>query len=185
MFAAYAVVVAAARTFSMRAIAIVVVALHVILLLSPPLQLTDVFNYLGYARLGALHHLNPYTHVIKQEMFDPVYRFTSWHNLRSPYGPLFTAITYPLAFVSLPVAYWMLKIVTVAAQPRLPRACLAAARGSWAATRASSSPSSPSTRSSCIYAVARLPQRLLHARARRWARSRCCSPGATGRPERR
>ena len=35
-------------------------------------------------------------------MFDPVYRFTSWHSLRSPYGPLFTALTYPLAFTSLP-----------------------------------------------------------------------------------
>lgn len=113
MVLAYAVVVAAVRTFSMRVIAIVVVALHVILLLSPPLQLTDLFNYLGYARLGALHHLNPYTHVIKEEMFDPVYRFTSWHSLRSPYGQLFSAFTYPLAFVSLPLAYWTLKITSV------------------------------------------------------------------------
>jgi hypothetical protein len=106
-------VLAAVRTLSMRTIAITVVALHLIILLSPPLQLTDLFNYLGYARLGGLHHLNPYTHVIKQELYDPVYRFTSWHSLRSPYGPLFTALTYPLAFVSLPVAYWTLKIVTV------------------------------------------------------------------------
>jgi hypothetical protein len=114
MILAYGVVVTAARTFSMRAIALAVVALHVILLLSPPLQLTDLFNYLGYARVGALHHLNPYTHVIKQELFDPVYRFTSWHSLRSPYGQLFTALTYPLAFVSLPIAYWVIKSVTVA-----------------------------------------------------------------------
>jgi hypothetical protein len=90
-----------------------VLVLHAILLLSPPLQLTDMFNYLGYSRLGALHHLNPYTHVIKQEFYDPVFRFSSWHNLRSPYGPLFTALTYPLAFTSLPVAYWTVKIVTV------------------------------------------------------------------------
>jgi Glycosyltransferase family 87 len=113
MIGAYLAVLAAVRTLSMRTIAITVVALHLIILLSPPLQLTDLFNYLGYARLGGLHHLNPYTHVIKQELYDPVYRFTSWHSLRSPYGPLFTALTYPLAFVSLPVAYWTLKIVTV------------------------------------------------------------------------
>ena len=81
--------------------------------MSPPLQLNDVWNYLGYARLGALHHFNPYTHVIRQEFFDPVYAFSTWHNLRSPYGSLFTALTYPLAFVSLPVAYWTLKVVTV------------------------------------------------------------------------
>jgi alpha-1,6-mannosyltransferase len=78
------------------------------------MQLTDLFNYLGYARLGALHHLNPYTHVIRQELFDPVYGFSSWHNLRSPYGPLFIALTYPLALVSLPLAYWGVKLATVA-----------------------------------------------------------------------
>lgn len=111
---AYAAAMAAVRTLTMRTIAITVVALHLILLLSPPMQLTDLFNYLGYARLGALHHLNPYTHVIRQELFDPVYAFSSWHNLRSPYGPLFIALTYPLALVSLPLAYWAVKLATVA-----------------------------------------------------------------------
>ena len=38
-----------------------IVAVHVILLLSPPLSLTDVFNYINYGRMGMLHHLNPYT----------------------------------------------------------------------------------------------------------------------------
>ncbi|HEY2439759.1 MAG TPA: glycosyltransferase family 87 protein [Solirubrobacteraceae bacterium] len=114
MVVAYLVAVAAVRSLSMRLIAVAVVALHLILLLSPPMQLSDIFNYLGYARLGALHGLNPYSHVINREVFDPVFGYSSWHNLRSPYGPLFTALTYPLAFVSVPVAYWALKIVTVA-----------------------------------------------------------------------
>ncbi len=114
MTGAYLVALQAARSLSMRTIAIVVVALNLILLLSPPLQLTDVFNYLGYARLGGLHDLNPYTHVINQETWDPIYRFTSWRNLSSPYGPLFTAITYPLALLPLPVAYWALKLIAVA-----------------------------------------------------------------------
>ena len=113
MVVAYLCALAAVQSLSMRLIAVAVVALHLILLLTPPMQLSDLFNYLGYARLGALHHLNPYRHVINQEMFDPVFGYSSWHNLRSPYGPLFTAITYPLAFVSIPVAYWVLKIVTV------------------------------------------------------------------------
>jgi hypothetical protein len=113
MVLAYGIVLASVRTLSMKTIAICIVVLHAILLLSPPLQLTDLFNYLGYSRLGALHHLNPYTHVIKQEFYDPVYRFTSWHNLKSPYGPLFTALSYPLAFMSLPVAYWVVKVATV------------------------------------------------------------------------
>jgi hypothetical protein len=115
MAIAYGVVVAAARTLSTRAIVISVLAIHALLLLSPPLQLTDVFNYIGYARLGALHHLNPYTHVIDQQVHDPVFRFSTWHNLHSPYGPLFTAATYALPIGSLSASYWLLKTVTVLA----------------------------------------------------------------------
>jgi hypothetical protein len=115
MLVAYGVVLASAGALSMRAIVICIVALHAILLLGPPLQLTDLFNYLGYARLGGLHHLNPYTHVIAQEAHDPVYRLTTWHHLHSPYGPLFTAATYLLPIGSLSVSYWLLKVATVLA----------------------------------------------------------------------
>jgi hypothetical protein len=113
MLIAYGVVLSSVRTLSMRTIAIFVLAAHAILLLTPPGQLTDLFNYLGYARLGGLHHLNPYTHVMAEEVHDPVFRFTTWHHLHSPYGPLFSALTYPLALLSLPVAYWALKTITV------------------------------------------------------------------------
>jgi hypothetical protein len=61
-----------------------------------------VFNYLGYARLGALHGLNPYTHILGSEPRDPVYVWISWHHLSSPYGELFTLLTYPLGLMSLP-----------------------------------------------------------------------------------
>jgi hypothetical protein len=115
MLVAYGVVLAAIRTLSMRTIVLCIVALHAIVLMSPPQQLTDVFNYLGYARLGGLHALNPYTHVIHAEIHDPVFRFTSWHNLPSPYGPLFTAITYPLAWLSVPLSYWIVKVGTLLA----------------------------------------------------------------------
>jgi Glycosyltransferase family 87 len=115
MTVAYLVLVAAVRTLSMRAIVVSVLLLHLVFLMGPPLQLSDLFNYLGYARLGGLHHLNPYTHVIGQEVHDPVYRFTSWHNLHSPYGPLFTAATYPLGLLPLPLAYWILKTFTMLA----------------------------------------------------------------------
>jgi hypothetical protein len=115
MCMAYAVALLAARSLSLRTVAAFAVAVNLVLLLGPPLQLTDLFNYLGYARLGALHGLNPYTHVVNAEVFDPIYRFTSWHNLPSPYGPLFTALTYPLAWLPLPIAYWVVKVATVAA----------------------------------------------------------------------
>ncbi|MBV8429606.1 MAG: DUF2029 domain-containing protein [Solirubrobacterales bacterium] len=115
MLVPYFVALATARTLSLRTIVVALVALHVILLMSPPLQLTDMFNYLGYARLGALHGLNPYSHVIAAELHDPVYRMGTWHNLRSPYGPLFTAITYLLPLGSLAASYWFLKTLTVLA----------------------------------------------------------------------
>jgi Glycosyltransferase family 87 len=114
LLGAYLVALAALRTMSMRMIVGCVVAVHVLLLLSPPFQLTDVPNYLGYARLGGLHGLNPYTHVIGQEMHDPIYHFATWTNLHSPYGELFTALSYPLAFLPIPVAYWIVKVATVA-----------------------------------------------------------------------
>ena len=114
MLAAYGVALAALRSLSMRMIVACIVAAHLLLVLAPPFQLTDMFNYLGYARLGGLHGMNPYTHVIGQEMHDPVYHFATWLNLRSPYGELFTALSYPLALLPLPVAYWIVKVVTVA-----------------------------------------------------------------------
>ena len=112
---AYLVLLATTRTLSLRLVVITIVALHAILLLSPPMQLTDLFNYIGYARLGALHGFNPYTHVIAQEQHDPVYLFATWHHLESPYGPLFTALTYLLPISSIAVSYWLLKTFTVLA----------------------------------------------------------------------
>jgi alpha-1,6-mannosyltransferase len=114
MLSAYLVALGALRTLSMRMIVACIVAVQVILVLGPPFQLTDMGNYLGYARLGGLHGLNPYTHVIGQEMHDPIFHFATWLNLHSPYGELFTALSYPLAFLPIPVAYWVVKLVTVA-----------------------------------------------------------------------
>jgi hypothetical protein len=113
MLIAYGIAMAAIRSLTMRSIVIVVLVLHLILLLSPPLQLSDIFNYMGYARLGALHHISPYTHGISSEHFDPIFQFASWDNLKSPYGELFTALSYPLAFLSLPVAFWVIKVLVV------------------------------------------------------------------------
>jgi hypothetical protein len=114
MLIAYGVALRYSRSLSMKLIWVFVFATLVILLLGPPLEGTDLFNYLGYDRLWALHGLNPYTHVIADEAHDPVWLPASWHHWRSPYGPLFSALTYPLGLMSLPVAYWMLKVVIVA-----------------------------------------------------------------------
>ena len=181
MLVAYAVALAAARSLSMRAIAIAVVALHLILLLSPPMQLTDLFNYLGYARLGALHHLNPYTHTIRQEVFDPVFGFSSWHNLRSPYGPLFIALTYPLALVSLPTRLLGGEAGHGRPGPRLRRRWCGRSRASSAATRGSRWRSWRSTRSSSS-TPSRASTTTSSCWCRCWGRSRWCSRAATAPP---
>lgn len=112
---AWLIVLAAARRLPLWAIASTVVGTHVLFLLSPPLRLTDVFNYLVYGRMGALHGLNPYADVPAAAMHDPAYAFSNWHHLPSPYGPLFTLATYPLAPLGVSTGFWAVKLLVAAA----------------------------------------------------------------------
>jgi hypothetical protein len=87
-----------------------VVGVHAILVLSPPLPLTDVFNYINYGRMGVLHHLNPYTTVpVLEPHSDPSYDLSNWHQLLSPYGPLFTLLTYAVVPLGIAGSLWTLK----------------------------------------------------------------------------
>jgi alpha-1,6-mannosyltransferase len=111
MWVAYAVViVTSSRVRPVLAIS-VVVALHAVFLLAPPLLSTDIFSYLDYARLGAVHGLNPYTHTPSAVRQDPVFGLVGpkWDHTTTAYGPLFTLLSYPLAHLSLPNAVWALK----------------------------------------------------------------------------
>ena len=110
---AYAVAMLAGRRLPLKLIAAFAVVSAAILLVGPPLPLNDVGDYLGYARLAGRHGLNPYTHVIFAERHDPVYQIATWRNLSSPYGPLFTILTIPLAWLPLATAYWVLKVAIV------------------------------------------------------------------------
>ena len=164
LLGAYGVALAALRTLSTRMIVVTIVAANVLLMLGPPFQLTDMGNYLGYARLGGLHGMNPYTHVIGQEMHDPIYHFATWNNLHSPYGELFTALSYPLAFLPIPVAYWVVKVVTVLLSLTLIGIVC------WCAKRLGRDPRYAAVLVGLnpIYLDLRgrrVPQRLLHARA--------------------
>jgi hypothetical protein len=128
MTAAYGVTLACAAAVRASWVIAAVVALHVAFLLAPPLSLTDLFNYIGYARLGVVRHLNPYTHLPLANRGDPVYHLSNWHRLPSPYGPLFTLLTYPLARLPLPVAYWVYKVAATAASLGMLGALWACAR---------------------------------------------------------
>ena len=74
MCASYLAVLLLARRLPMGAIAAAIVCTHAVLLLGPPLISQDVFGYLDFARLGALHGLDPYTHVAADAPTDPAFR---------------------------------------------------------------------------------------------------------------
>jgi hypothetical protein len=101
----------------------IVVGLHVLAALAPPLWSTDVFGYLDFARMGALHGLNPYTHDSATVVGDPIFRwvllparvFGDFNAYPSPYGPLFTLGTYGLVPLGIPLGIWTLKLATAAA----------------------------------------------------------------------
>lgn len=91
-----------------------VVGLHAVFFLAPPLLSQDVFSYIAYARLGVEHGLNPYDSRPFDIPGDPVFGFAGSKDAVDVYGPFFTIFTYPLAWVSVAVAFWSLKLIAVA-----------------------------------------------------------------------
>jgi hypothetical protein len=93
-----------------------VAAVHAIFFLAPPMALTDIFNYVNYGRMEVVDHLNPYTsYPILEPHNDPSYLLSNWHQLLSPYGPLFTLLTFALVPLGVAASFWVIKAVLVAA----------------------------------------------------------------------
>jgi alpha-1,6-mannosyltransferase len=111
----YVVVLAGSRSIGPRLAIGSIVAFHLLFLLAPPLLSQDVFSYISYARLDIVHSLNPYTHSPDGVPSDAAYAFAGSKDASSAYGPLFTLATYPLAKLSVPVAFWILKVVAALA----------------------------------------------------------------------
>lgn len=118
MCGCYAVVVSlTARGLDKRMLIGAIVLLHAIFFLGPPLLSTDVFSYLDYGRLGALHQVNPYLHGPAAAPGDPSFHYvpTLWREVPSAYGPLFTLGTYGAAALGLSGGFWALKLLTALA----------------------------------------------------------------------
>lgn len=92
-----------------------IVGLHLLYAIAPPLLSKDIFSYLSYARLGVLHDANPYVHGPAIAPHDEIFKFVGWRHVPSAYGPLFTAATYPLAYLGPAVSLWTIKIGTALA----------------------------------------------------------------------
>ena len=112
---AYVVAVLCARWLSLKLVASVIVGLHVVYLLTPPLASTDIWNYIGYSHMGALHGLSPYSHTPLAIRHDPAFPWVTWPDLKTPYGPLFTIMTYAIAPLGMAGGVWVLKLVLTAA----------------------------------------------------------------------
>lgn len=115
MAGSYLVLLLSARALSPKAIAAAILAAHVLLMLGPPLISQDVFGYLGFARLGALHGLDPYSHVAAQAAQDPIYPFVGWPHSHPPYGPLFTLLSYAFVPLGIAGALWAFKVLAALA----------------------------------------------------------------------
>jgi alpha-1,6-mannosyltransferase len=112
MYAAYLLCFAWAPRLPVRWVIAAILAVHAIFLLSPPLALTDIFNYVNYGRMEVVHHLNPYTTIpILEPHTDPSYALSNWHQLLSPYGPLFTLMTFALVPLGVAASFWAIKAV--------------------------------------------------------------------------
>jgi len=111
----YLLVLAGARAITARTAIGAVVAAHVVFLLAPPLLSADIFGYVGFARLGALYHLSPYVDGTAAVPHDPTAPFIRWHNALSPYGPLFTLMSYAVVPLGVAGALWAFKCMTALA----------------------------------------------------------------------
>jgi len=115
LFVAYLLVLREAPRIEARWILAAILVVHLVFLLGPPLQYTDVFNYINYGRMGVVHHLDPYSTLpLLEPHSDPAYAISNWHYLRSPYGPLFTMLTYALVPLGVPASMWAIKLIMCA-----------------------------------------------------------------------
>jgi hypothetical protein len=111
MFASYAVAVTASDRLAPRTVLMSIAALNMLMLLAPPLLSTDVFSYGAYGRMGALYGVNPYVHGPTAISLDPLFHYVgaNWLAVPTAYSPLFTAISYVLAPLSIPQSVFAYK----------------------------------------------------------------------------
>jgi hypothetical protein len=115
MYIGYLLVLTHSGRLSARWVIGAILAVHAIFILSPPLALTDLFNYVNYGRMEVVHNLNPYTTIpILEPHNDPSYMLSNWHELLSPYGPLFTLLTFAVVPLGVAGSFWALKVLLAA-----------------------------------------------------------------------
>ncbi len=113
-FLAYLGVLAKASRLGRRLVWGAILVALVVFAAVPPLLSQDVYSYVDYARLGVVHDLNPYVHPPAAAPSDPAFAEVGWPDATSAYGPLFTLATYPLAWLPVDAAVYVLKAIAAA-----------------------------------------------------------------------
>jgi hypothetical protein len=114
-FAAYLAVLPFAPRLGKRPIWVAIAFLLVLFACLPPLLSHDVYSYVDYARIGVLHGLDPYVDPPMSVPTDVAFPNVTWTETTSAYGPLFTLATYPLAWLPVEAAVYVLKAISAAA----------------------------------------------------------------------
>jgi alpha-1,6-mannosyltransferase len=113
MLACYLVAVRTAGRLSPVLVLGTIAGLHALMLLAPVLFSTDVFSYQFYGKIGQVYHANAYTAGPYALYHDPLYFYigSKWVYAPTVYGPLFTALSYPLAPLSIPTNVFAYKAI--------------------------------------------------------------------------
>jgi hypothetical protein len=117
MFLSYVVVILTADHLSPRAVLGCIAAINVLVLLGPPLLSTDIFSYQFYGKMGAQFGFDPYTAGPAALHLDPLssYIGAKWVHTPTVYGPLFSALSYVLAPLSIAASAMFYKAIAAAA----------------------------------------------------------------------
>ena len=91
--------------------------LHLLVLFAPLPQSQDLYQYLFYGRMQAVHHANPF--VVNPSTFwaDPWFPWIRWNAQASVYGPAWILLSFGVSKVagsSLAVAFVNLKVIILA-----------------------------------------------------------------------
>jgi glycosyl transferase family 87 len=108
------------------------VLLHLLVLPAALSQSQDLYAYLFYGKMWAVHGANPYLDLPLRFASDPWFPWVRWPDQPSVYGPLWTILTAGPAWVgraSLPVAFALTKVVTAALGAATVTGLVRAARG--------------------------------------------------------
>jgi alpha-1,6-mannosyltransferase len=88
-------------TVSIRSVALLVIAAHLLLLFVPLLFSRDVYSYAFYGRIAGVYHANPYVQTPLDHANDLLWNYVGpkWIDTPAVYGPAFTTVSALMARV--------------------------------------------------------------------------------------